>query len=154
MWSQFGPAIARALLSYERDPHRRQDLTQEIFLAMLDSVERIEAAANPRAYLFRIAHNVAVDHIARETRHRWVELDAGIEDPLVDPQHHAHNANQHARLLTAVRRLGLPYRQVLVLMLEGFEHADIAGILGITPGTVRSRLLRAKERLKELLGNE
>ncbi|HEX6993191.1 MAG TPA: sigma factor [Gammaproteobacteria bacterium] len=81
LWSQFGAAISRTLLSYERDAALREDLAQEVFLAALASIDRIEAAANPKAYLFRIAHNVATDHVARESRRGWVELDDGIADP-------------------------------------------------------------------------
>lgn len=154
LWAQFGPTVARVLLSYERDAHLRQDLSQEVFLAVLDSVDRIQAAANPRAYLLRIVHNVAIDHVARESRRSWVELDEGIEDPLPDPQREAHAAGEAERLLQAVQRLRLPYRQVLVLMLEGLDHGEIAGVLGIPAGTVRVRLLRAREQLKELLGHE
>ena len=84
----------------------------------------------------------------------WVELDEGIEDPHVDPQRDAHVAGERERLLEAVRRLGIPYRQVVVLVLEGVEQTEIAEILGITPGTVRIRLMRAKEKLKELLCDE
>lgn len=154
LWSQFGPAISRTLLSYERDADLRQDLAQEVFLALLGSIDRIDAASNPKAYLFRIAHNVAIDHVARESKRTWVELDEEIEDPLIDPAGDAHAAGERERLLEAVRRLRLPYRQVIVLVLEGFEHAEIAEILGIGQGAVRVRRLRAKERLKELLGHE
>jgi len=154
LWSRFGAAISRTLLAYERDAYLREDLAQDVFLAVLASIDRIEAATNPKAYLFRIAHNVATDHVARESRRRWVELDDGITDPSVDPQGDAQSAVERERLLEAVRALRLPYRQVVVLVLEGVEQAEIAEILGITEGTVRIRLLRAKALLKELLGHE
>lgn len=151
LWAHFGPAISRTLVSCERDADRRQDLTQEVFIAILGSIERIEAAANPRAYLFRIAHNVAVDHVAREAKHSWVELDETIQDPGVDPSASADATGDRERLLDAVRQLGLPYRQVIVLALEGLDHEEIAEVLGIEPGAVRVRYFRAKTRLKELL---
>lgn len=154
LWSQHGPAISRTLLSYERDPDLRQDLAQEVFLAVLGSIDRIESASNPRAYLFRVAHNVAVDHIARESKRAWVELDDTLAAASDDPQDDAHASAEHRKLLGAVRRLRLSHRQVVVLVLEGFEQAEIADILGITPGNVRVRLSRAKEQLKELLCHE
>ncbi len=151
LWSQFGPAIARTLLSYERDADLRQDLMQEVFLAVLGSIDRIETANNPKAYLLRVAHNVAIDHVARESRHTWVELDDEVEDPNVNPESDAQAAGERKRLLKCVRRLRLPYRQVIVLALEGFDHEEIAEVLGIDRGTVRVRYSRAKARLKELL---
>ncbi len=153
LWDQFSPVVSRTLLSYERDASLRQDVTQEVFLAVLDSVERIEAANNPKAYLLRVAHNVASDHIARELRHAWAELDETLVDPGMDPAGDAYAASDRERLIEAVRRLRLPYRQVIALALEGCEHEEISEVLGITPGTVRVRYLRAKAMLKELLNH-
>lgn len=59
-------------------------------------------------------------------------------------------ANQ---LLLAIRKLALPFRQVLVLMLEDFSDQEIADILGISHGNVRVRLNRAKQQLKEIIKN-
>jgi RNA polymerase sigma-70 factor (ECF subfamily) len=154
LWSQFGPAVVRTLMSYERDADLRQDLAQDVFLAVLASIDRIEAASNPRAYLFRIAHNVAVDHVAKELDRNWVELEHDIPDGEADPARDAGSANERGRLLRAIRKLRLPYRQVTVLLLEGFEHAEIAEILGIRSGTVRIRVARAKAKLKELLSHD
>jgi RNA polymerase sigma factor (sigma-70 family) len=113
LWDQFSPAVSRTLLSYERDASLRQDLTQEVFLAVLDSVERIAAANNPKAYLLRVAHNVASDHIARESKHSWVELDEALVDPGMDPAGDAQAASERERLVEAVRRLRLRYRQAI-----------------------------------------
>lgn len=113
MWAMFGPAVARTLLSYERDLDLRQDLVQEVFLAVLASIDRIEEAKNPKAYLLRVAHNVAIDHVARESRCTWLELDDEVAAD-ADPENDAHAAGERERLLECVRRLRLPYRQVLV----------------------------------------
>ena len=141
-------------MSYERDAGLRQDLAQDVFLAVLASIDRIDAADNPRAYLHRIAHNVAVSHIAKETRREWVELEHDVCDPGADPAGHAGAADERNRLLRAVHRLRLPYRQVIVLVLEGLEHNEIAEVLGIRSGAVRVRLARAKAKLKELLSDD
>jgi RNA polymerase sigma-70 factor (ECF subfamily) len=151
LWAEHASAVARALLCYERDADLRQDLAQDVFLAMLASLERIDSADRPKAYLLRIAHNVATDHVGKEARHRWVALDDRIEDPRHDPAEAAQAAGERGRLLDALRQLGLPYRQVMALALEGLDHAEIADSLGISQGTVRVRYFRAKERLKELL---
>jgi RNA polymerase sigma-70 factor (ECF subfamily) len=153
LWGAHAPAIARALLCYERDADLRQDLTQDVFLAMLASLERIEAADRPKAYLLRIVHNVATDHVAKEARHRWVALPESIVAPGRDPAERANAAHERERLIDAVRQLSLPYRQVVALALEGLDHAEIAESLGISQGTVRVRYFRAKDRLKELLGD-
>jgi RNA polymerase sigma factor (sigma-70 family) len=83
-----------------------------------------------------------------------VELDDAFEDAATDPVSEADASGERERLLGAVRRLRLPYRQVITFALEGFEHDEIGEVLGINPGTVRVRYLRAKARLRELLGHE
>ena len=70
LWQQNQGAISRTLMASEADPAARQDLKQDIYLALHQSAERIQAAELPRAYLFRIVHNVTVDHIARAKRQR------------------------------------------------------------------------------------
>lgn len=154
VWTQFSPAISRTLLAYERDAELRRDLAQEVYLAILASIVRVEAAENPKAYVLRIVHNVATDHVARESRHVWVALDDNIAGSAVDSEQAIDAADERDRLLEAVRRLRLPYRQVITLVLEGFAHTEIAHLLGITEGSVRVRYLRARSQLKELLSHD
>ena len=83
LWQQNQAAISRTLMASEADPAARQDLKQDIYLALHQSAERIQAAEMPRAYLFRIVHNVTVDHIARAKRQQWQELDEETQHLLV-----------------------------------------------------------------------
>lgn len=163
LWHTFSAAIMRALLSYEADPQLREDLAQEVFIALSQSYERILTAANVKAYIFRIVHNVSVDHIARSVRHK---ADLYSPDEIgelssvngnTDNQCPAEELGQQQRqaaLLRAVRALKPAYRQVIVLMLEDFSSQEIADILQISSGAVRVRINRAKAELKELLHHE
>jgi RNA polymerase sigma-70 factor (ECF subfamily) len=155
LWREHSKGINRVLLSYEADRALREDLAQNVFLALLQSVERVRAADNPRAYLFRIAHNIATDHVAREARQRWSPLDGDGTGQLVDPAPTPEQASEHSsdssRLMAAVRRLKLPLRQVVTLLLEDFNQDEIAEVLKLSPGNVRVRLTRAKQQLEEIL---
>lgn len=162
LWHTFSAAIMRALLSYEADPQLREDLAQEVFIALSQSYERILTATNVKAYVFRIVHNIAVDHIARCMRHK---ADLTMSDDIVDLHRNSESTNnqcpteqlgQQQRqeiLLHAVRTLKPPYRQVIVLMLEDFSSQEIAEILQISAGAVRVRINRAKVELKERLNH-
>lgn len=162
LWRTFSAAIMRALLSYEADPQLREDLAQEVFIALSQSYERIQAATNVKAYIFRIVHNIAVDHIARSLRHK---TDLYSPDEVYELQQDSGNKNnqcpadelgrrqQQVALLRAVRKLKPPYRQVIVLMLEDFSSEEIADILQISAGAVRVRINRAKAELKERLND-
>lgn len=153
LWQQHQGAISRSLLANEADPAARQDLKQDIFLALHQAAERLQAAELPRAYLFRIVHNVTVDHIARAQRHKWQPLDNDIQLQLLDdcPSEQLGEAQQSQQLMQAVRRLSAANRQVMLLAMEDLAAPEIADILQISHGAVRVRLNRAKTELMELL---
>jgi RNA polymerase sigma-70 factor (ECF subfamily) len=151
LWADYGPALSRTLRSYEADPHLCEDLAQNVFLALLTSLDRIAAAENPKAYIFRIAHNVATDHVCKAVKQPRLEPLPEISDPRRQPARLVERHDERQQLLAAVRRLPLSYRQVIVLLLEGMEQDDIAATLNLSPGNVRVRITRAKTLLKELL---
>jgi len=153
LWQQHQGAISRALLANESDPAARQDLKQDIFLALHQAAERLQAAELPRAYLFRIVHNVTVDHIARAQRHKWQPLDDDMQHQLLDscPSEQLGEAQQSQQLMQAVRRLSAANRQVILLAMEDLDAPEIAEILQISHGAVRVRLNRAKTELMELM---
>lgn len=155
LWQQHQGAISRALLANEADPAARQDLKQDIFLALHQAAARLQAAELPRAYLFRIVHNVTVDHIARAQRHKWQPLDDDMQHQLLDscPSEQLGEQQQSQQLMQAVRRLSPANRQVILLAMEDLDAPEIAEILQISHGAVRVRLNRAKTELMELMQN-
>lgn len=155
LWQQNQGAISRTLLASEADPAARQDLKQDIFLALHQAAGRLHAADMPRAYLFRIVHNVTVDHIARAQRHKWQPLDDDMQQQMLDdcPSEQLGEQQQSQQLMQAVRRLSPANRQVMLLAMEDLDAPEIADILQISHGAVRVRLNRAKTELMELMQN-
>ena len=107
----------------------------------------------PRAYLFRIVHNVTVDHIARAKRQQWQALDEDTAQQLQQdcPSTEVAEQQQSQQLMQAVRRLSPANRQVMLLAMEDLDAPEIAEILQISHGAVRVRLNRAKTELMELM---
>jgi len=155
LWQQNQGAISRTLLASEADPAARQDLKQDIFLALHQSASRIKAAEMPRAYLFRIVHNVTVDHIARAKRQQWQALDEESQQHFIQdcPSAEVGEQQQSQQLMQAVRCLSPANRQVILLAMEDVDAPEIADILQISQGAVRVRLNRAKTELMELMQN-
>jgi RNA polymerase sigma-70 factor (ECF subfamily) len=153
---EHGAAIRRLVVSYERDPIRRQDLMQDIWLALWQSLPSFRGECLERTFVFRIAHNRAVSHIQHWRRRQTEPLteEASIADGCVDPEHAASQRQRQQQLQAAVRRLPLGLKQAVVLMLEGLNHAEIADVLGITANNVAVRLARAKTALAQLLKDD
>lgn len=152
---QYGPALARLAASYERDRALREELLQEIFMALISALPRLRDPEKLKTFVFRVAHNRAVRHIqyrVREPRDA-VEADEVAADA---PSHEqAMIARERAeKLLEAIRDLTLPYRQVITLLLEDFTYPEIAESLGISEANVGIRINRAKQQLKEALRHD
>ncbi|AXT32909.1 RNA polymerase sigma factor [Pseudoalteromonas tunicata] len=156
LWQQNQGAISRTLLACEADPAARQDLKQDVFLALHQSVSRLQEAQNPRAYLFRIVHNVTVDHIARAQRFKWQPLEDDIHHVMLQecPSAEVDERQQNQQLMNAVRRLSPANRQVILLAMEDLDAPEIADILQVSHGAVRVRLNRAKIELMELMQHD
>lgn len=153
--ADYGPALARIAGAYERDRGLRDDLVQEIAAAVWKALPSLSDPAKLRPFVFRIAHNRAVSHVARQAaRPRQTELSETIRDEGADPETRLVERERSARLVEAVRRLSLPYRQVITLLLEDLSYEEIAEALGLKVNNVGVRINRAKAQLKAMLSDE
>jgi RNA polymerase sigma factor (sigma-70 family) len=150
--SENGGAIARLASSYTNSSGDRDDLTQEIAMALWQALPRFREECSERTFLFRIAHNRAVAFLAGRRRHGMpANADFEPPDPRPDPEAGLARRQQGERLIEAVRRLPLVYRQVVTLTLEDLDYNDIAEVLGISVSNVGVRLNRARQMLRDAL---
>ncbi len=105
--SEHDRALRRLVASYERDPSRRQDLVQDIWLAVWQALPRFRDECSERTFVFRIAHNRAVSHIDHWQRRRTDPLDddAPVAAPEPDPEHSLSQQQRRERLQAAVQAL-------------------------------------------------
>jgi RNA polymerase sigma factor (sigma-70 family) len=150
--ADFGPLISRIAMTYEADPAHREDLVQQIFLAVWQALPSYRADASLKTFIARIAQNRSISFVARQVRQGPVtEIPEYLEDDEPDPEESAIKASERKTLLDATRRLPLPQREVIILVLEGFNYAEIADMLNIAPNALALRLSRAKTSLKKML---
>lgn len=128
---EFGPALARIAACHERDPARRDELLEEIFLAIASSVPRMRDTSRRRTFLFRVAHNRAATFAQRLHR-----------APLSADE----RAGESTRL-DAIRALILPHRLAITLLFEDLRESEISEVLGIPIGRVRLHIEHGKRQL-------
>lgn len=145
------------------DPHAADDATQEAFISAYTNI-RSYRGGSFRAWLLRIVTNASYDELRRRKRRPTTPLepldDAGeeIESPawMVDPGESPEEARQRVELAGAIQNCisALPpeFRAVVALVdVQGMDYAEASEAIGSPLGTVKSRLARARARLRECL---
>lgn len=151
--TEYSQALARLASGYESVAHRRQDLLQDIHLKLWQSLASFDGRCSLRTWVYRIAHNTAVTYVTKETRLSRRSL-VGLEEldsmpAVADDERNADAQRVMERLGVLVRTLKPIDRQVVLLQLEGLQPADIATIVGISPGNVSIKLHRFNDLLKK-----
>lgn len=127
-----------------------EDLTQRTFMACLEGHTRFREGGNVRAYLLGIARNELRQQIGRHARSSSVDLSAiSARDLRTSPSGHVARGEEQQVLLEALRRIPLEFQITLELFYwEELTGPEIAEVLGVAVGTVRSRISRAKDHLE------
>jgi RNA polymerase sigma-70 factor (ECF subfamily) len=132
--------------------HDAEDLTTQTFLRMLEAIGRFRWREVPfSAWLFRIAHNLAMDHFRAN---RYVQMEEKVPEPPGSEESSAEDQAMHsmgrAGMLELIDDLSPEQRQVLTLkFLYGFANGEVATILGKTEGAVKSLQHRALASLQK-----
>jgi len=150
--NDYGRLISRIAASYEADKDLARDLSQEILLAVWRALPSLRATDSMRGFVARIAHNRAITYVARAARRpASVELPNEFPCPAAQLETVAIERDNQLKILAAVQKLPLAYRQVATLILEGFSPTEIAEALGLTVNAVAIRSSRARAMLRSWL---
>ena len=148
------PRLRRYARALTRDPGRADDLVQSCLVRALTKQHLWREGTDLRAWLFTILHNLHVNEVRRSARDGAAVPVEDVEMALPAKE----SASDCLRLRDLDRALGrLPEEQrqiVLLAGLEGMRYEQIAQILDIPVGTVRSRLSRGRETLRVMIGTE
>lgn len=146
---QFAPAVARLARTFERDAEKSRDLEQDIHCELWRSLDRFDGRCSLKTWVFRVAHNVAAEHVARAVRQPARIAIEQIDELLVETSSETQAAEAHAldRVADLIRRLPPLDAQLVLLWLEGETGQAIAEITGLSPGAVSTRLHRIRAQL-------
>jgi RNA polymerase sigma factor (sigma-70 family) len=143
--------VARAVLG---NPDDADDAAQDAMLAALVKLEQYDSRRPFGPWLLRIVANAATDRRRRRTVRRAEPLDPGVAAGGPRPDITAERRALSERLRQALAELPERRRIAVVLFdVEGYSHAEIAAVLGIPEGTVRSEVFHGRRRLRGLLAD-
>jgi len=127
------------------------DLTQEVFLKIYKNLRKFRGESSLKTWIMKIATNHANSFFSRSKFRKLLSFNKSIEY-LQDTKNE--NNGLKLEVENALLKLRKKEREIIVLYyMEGFSYKEISTLLGIPIGTVKSRLNRAKENLKKILGD-
>ena len=136
------------------------DLTQEVFIKVYNSLARYRSEFKFSTWIYKIAHNAAIDHLRRhavrgqavtsgfDTEHR----DTPVEGRRLTPEQESERRERRSEVEMVVELLPRAYRELIVLRhSHDLSYDEIAEVTGLPLGTVKNRLFRAREAMRDLL---
>jgi RNA polymerase sigma-70 factor (ECF subfamily) len=146
------PRLRRYALALTRNPDNADDLVQTTLVRAIAKQHLFQPGTNLRAWLFTLLHNQYVNDV-RRSANQGISVD--ISDASKDLVAVANSSapRQLKELDEAIGKLPIEQRQVLLMVgLEGMAYEEVAAILLVPIGTVRSRLSRGRAALRQLMG--
>ena len=136
------------------------DLTQEVFIKVYNSLSRYRSEFKFSTWIYKIAHNTAIDHLRRHTvRDQILTADGdgprseiAIESRRLTPEQESEREERRSEIESVVQSLPAAYRELIVLRhSHDLSYDEIAEVTGLPLGTVKNRLFRAREAMRDLL---
>lgn len=147
-------ALFRYAMALCRDVATAEDLVQETCVRALSARNQLRPDSNHKSWLFTILRNIWLNQLRKV---RWTpqaldtETDA-VASPAGDPHLHYISKLEIAQVRDAIQQLPAEFREIIILReYEELSYQEIAEILQCPPGTVMSRLARARSRLRSIL---
>lgn len=148
LYREHGPALLRYLRRMTGRSDSAEDLLQETFVQALRGWDRSGELRSPRAWLFTIARHLGLNAVHR--RRRMAPIPEDVADRPAEPDHPLRD-----RMRAAIERLPEKQKEALKLRLQDdLSYEEVAAVLGVPVGTVRSRLHHAIRSLRASLSEE
>jgi RNA polymerase sigma factor (sigma-70 family) len=150
LYHRFSPKMYAVCLRYSKNVDDAQDLLQEGFIKVYKNIEKFRAEGSFEGWVRRIFVNTSIEHFRKVVNNQ--SLTETQEVTIEDKEWNALDNMAEKDIINMVQELSPGYRQVFnMYVIEGYSHRDIGEILGISEGTSKSQLARAKGILKKMV---
>lgn len=156
IYDRYAEPIYRYLYRIVGDAAQAEDLTSEVFVKLLQALQTPRSPNDKlQGWLYRVAHNLAMDWFREQGKATTLELDEGFLSDGDSPPQEAERRETRQRLRDALRRLTPAQQRVILLRYgEGFKLAQVCEMMGKSEGAVKILQHRAVNRLRRLLESE
>lgn len=152
-FAQLREPVLRYLIATFGDVAQAEEITQEAFLRLYSAMIDGPQIQNVKAWIFRVAHNLAVNNVKRQQfvqpmdEESWANLEANLESKEINPEQDLLRKEKFRRLRAAMGTLTINERSCLNLRTKGFQYREIGEILSVSTTTVAETLYRVIEKL-------
>lgn len=155
--------VYQLALRYTNNEADAMDISQEVFLRVYRSLPSFKGESAVTTWVYRITVNTAIDMTRKRARRRETSLTVysdedeeskprDLTDERYAPEQEYEKTELRERVASAIAALPEDYRQIVILRdVNGLRYDEIAEILSVSEGTVKSRLFRARDKLRSLL---
>lgn len=148
IWHEFSADLRRAIRSRVADPATAEDILQDVFVKLHRNLPQLPESAKVEAWLHRVARNAIIDHYRSRKETIEVPEDLSVEAPAPGPE----TTGLNAATRRMIESLPEPDRSALIRTeIDGLTQRELAAELGISLSGAKSRVQRARERLKAML---
>ena len=150
LYQRYSSKMYAVCLRYCKDAEDAQDLLQDGFVKIFKNLDRFRGEGSFEGWIRRIFVNTSIEHFRKSLKNFSVSDTQEIT--IEDPSWNALDNLAEKDIITMIQGLSPGYRQVFnMYVIEGYSHRDIGEILGISEGTSKSQLARAKGILKKMV---
>lgn len=160
VYNRYAGMVYGLALRLSANPPEAEDLTQEVFLRIYRHLAGFRGSSSLKTWVYRVALNHCRSRFGRFRPPTQGLFEEGVEDapqladPSRGPEENALSQDAARRVGEALARLPIAFREAVVLRdLEGLAYEEIAEATGVRVGTVRSRIARGREQLRQILGS-
>jgi RNA polymerase sigma factor (sigma-70 family) len=140
------------------------DLSQEAFLRVYNNLKSFKGDSSLSTWIYRISSNICIDHLRRSKKARIISLTPAYEeesseidlpDDTYSPEVNYSKQELAEAIGSAINRLSSDHRQIIILRdINQLSYDEIGRVLDLEPGTVKSRIFRARDNLRRILTAE
>ena len=154
LYEEYYDRIAHYVYVRIGDKSEAEDIASEVFLKALESLRTYEERGLPmQAWLFKIAHNMVVDHLRKATKYKTIPIETVEINDESDPQKTAETNIEMEKVAIAMQQLTDAQKEVIRLrFFGGLNSREVSSLLNKSDGAVREMQRAALEKLRELLG--
>lgn len=153
LYNRFAPKMYAVCLRYSSNADDAQDLLQDGFIKIFKNLDKYRGDGSFEGWVRRIFVNTSIEHFRKKIKINTVADSSEIQ--VEDKEWNAFESLAEKDIINIIQELSPGYRQVFnMYVIEGYSHKEIGDILGISEGTSKSQLARAKSILKKVVENK